>query len=557
MLTEAYEQVDLISAHAYYWEEDGDLGSFLASAVDMDHFVESVERDRRRRARAQEAGQADPHLVRRVERLVPAPRRVQAADRARLARRARAARGQYNVADAVVVGNLLISLLRHTDRVHSASLGAAGQRDRADHDRAGRPVLEADDLPPVRPGVPVRGAATCCRSRVEAPTYETAKYGDAALVDAVATRDAETGDVAVFAVNRSLTETVTLEVDARSLPGLRVVEATTLANPDHTWSATADDDTSVVPRANATATVRDGRVSRAGAAGVLERRPAGGLTAVRRAVVAGAVALAAGGRRRRLCAGPTAPAATALSLSGDIHTHDPALVAGAEGEPWYVFSTGDVREGLGSPQIRRSTDDGLTWELVGTVWDADDPARSGSYDAVPGVSNFWAPEVIEHDGTFYLYYSASTFGSNRSAIGLTTNTTLDPDDPDYAWVDQGEVIRSEPGETDYNAIDPGVITDADGTPWMAFGSFWGGIQLVELTWPSGKPVEGAPSRRRSPAAPRRRTRSRRPTWCCTTAGTTCSCRATPAARAPTRRTTSRSVARGTSPVRTSTGPARR
>ena len=96
---------------------------------------------------------------------------------------------------------------------------------------------------------------------VEAPTYETAKYGDAALVDAVATRDAETGDVALFAVNRSLTETVTLEVDARSLPGLRVIEATTLANPDHTWSATADDDTSVAPRVNTSATVRDGRVS--------------------------------------------------------------------------------------------------------------------------------------------------------------------------------------------------------------------------------------------------------------------------------------------------------
>lgn len=208
---------------------------------------------------------------------------------------------------------------------------------------------------------------------------------------------------------------------------------------------------------------------------------------MRRAVAAGAIALALV-VSASACAAE--PAATALTLSGDIHTHDPALVVGAEGEPWYVFSTGDVRKGLGSPQIRRSTDEGLTWELVGTVWDAK-TRPEWAYEAVPGVSNFWAPEVIEHDGTFYLYYSASTFGSNRSAIGLTTNTTLDPDDPDYAWVDQGEVLRSEPGETDYNAIDPGVITDADGTPWMAFGSFWGGIQLVELTWPSGMPVDGA------------------------------------------------------------------
>lgn len=205
-------------------------------------------------------------------------------------------------------------------------------------------------------------------------------------------------------------------------------------------------------------------------------------------VVVGVLALAAGAGVA--LAGRPAPAATALELTGDLHTHDPALVAGAEGEPWYVFSTGDVREGLGSPQIRRSTDGGSTWELVGTVWDAASRPE-WVYDAVPGVSNFWAPDVIEHDGTFYLYYAASTFGSNRSVIGLTTNTTLDPDDPDYAWVDQGEVIRSEPGETDFNAIDPGVVQDVDGTPWMAFGSFWGGIQLVELTWPSGKPADGA------------------------------------------------------------------
>lgn len=183
-------------------------------------------------------------------------------------------------------------------------------------------------------------------------------------------------------------------------------------------------------------------------------------------------------------------AATPLALEGDLAVHDPALVVGAEGEPWYVFSTGDVRRGLGAPQIRRSVDGGTTWDDLGTVWDAAS-RPDWAYEAVPGVSNFWAPDVVEHDGTFYLYYSASTFGKNRSAIGLTTNTTLDPDDPDYAWVDQGMVWQSTPGVDDYNAIDPGVITDEDGTPWMSFGSFWGGIQLIELEWPSGMPVAGA------------------------------------------------------------------
>ncbi|CAN5134954.1 hypothetical protein BH11ACT1_BH11ACT1_08690 [soil metagenome] len=97
---------------------------------------------------------------------------------------------------------------------------------------------------------------------IDAPTYETAKFGAVPVVDAVATWDAETGAVALFAVNRSLTETVELSVDVRSLPGLaRVVAATSLANPDHTWAATVDDATSVLPRPNTSAALVDGRLT--------------------------------------------------------------------------------------------------------------------------------------------------------------------------------------------------------------------------------------------------------------------------------------------------------
>lgn len=183
------------------------------------------------------------------------------------------------------------------------------------------------------------------------------------------------------------------------------------------------------------------------------------------------------------------PAATALPVAGDVAVHDPALVAGAEGEPWYVYSTGDQRENAGAVQVRRSTDAGATWEYVGTAWGPSDSPR-WAQEAVPGVVNYWAPELYEHDGTWYLYYAASTFGSNRSVIGLRTSPTLDPDDPDYGWTDRGEVWRSEPSDP-YNAIDPGVVEDADGTPWLTFGSYWSGIQVVELAWPDGLPVAGA------------------------------------------------------------------
>lgn len=181
-------------------------------------------------------------------------------------------------------------------------------------------------------------------------------------------------------------------------------------------------------------------------------------------------------------AAPGAPQATPpWKLRGDIAAHDPALVAGGNGKNWYVFSTGEPDKGGGTIQIRTSPD-GRNWSYVGTLWKA---IPGWLTTAVPGINNLWAPEIYQRGGTYYLYYAASTWGSNRSVIALATNTTLDPADPNYKWVDKGEVLRSVPDD-DFNAIDPGVVQDAEGTPWMAFGSYWSGIRMVKLEWPSGK-----------------------------------------------------------------------
>lgn len=201
------------------------------------------------------------------------------------------------------------------------------------------------------------------------------------------------------------------------------------------------------------------------------------LVTVVAAVMLGSAALAA----PQAAAAVPAQAEQPWRLSGDLAAHDPALVAGVGGENWYVFATGEPSMGGGNIQIR-SSPDGRNWTYEGTLWD-EIPAWI--VEAVPGVNNLWAPEVHQQGGTYYLYYAASTWGKNNSAIGLATNTTLDPSDPDYEWVDQGEVVRSEPDDN-YNAIDPGIIEDGSGTPWMAFGSYWSGIRMVELDWPSGK-----------------------------------------------------------------------
>lgn len=169
----------------------------------------------------------------------------------------------------------------------------------------------------------------------------------------------------------------------------------------------------------------------------------------------------------------------ARELRGDLATHDPALVQDDDGT-WYVYSTGNGTVADGNIQIR-SSGDGAHWTYEGEVWE-EKPGWIA--DEIAGVDNLWAPELARHDGTWYLYYSASRFGKNTSLIALATNTTLDPDDPAYEWVDRGPVIESTAGD-DFNAIDAGIVEDADGTPWMAFGSFWSGIRMVELEWPSG------------------------------------------------------------------------
>lgn len=152
-----------------------------------------------------------------------------------------------------------------------------------------------------------------------------------------------------------------------------------------------------------------------------------------------------------------------------VSIHDPAMAR--EGDTYYLFSTG--------PGITcYSSQDMKTWKLRGRVFPGD-PVWAKRV-AANFNGHIWAPDIIRHDGKYYLYYSVSAFGKNTSAIGVTTNRTLDPDSSDFKWEDQGIVLQSIPGRDLWNAIDPNIIVDGHGTPWMSFGSFWSGVKLVRL-----------------------------------------------------------------------------
>ena len=179
---------------------------------------------------------------------------------------------------------------------------------------------------------------------------------------------------------------------------------------------------------------------------------------------------------------PPAAAPIVGQLRGDITLHDPALAKGGGAREWFVYSSGDPGKDGGTVQVRKSVDDGRTWGYLGTVWPT---IPKWITDIVPNADTMWAPEIIKHGGTYYLYYAVSTLGHNDSVIALATNTTLDPKAPGYRWVDQGKVVRSLPA-SDFNAIDPDIVQDTAGTPWLVFGSYWSGVQMVQLQWPSGK-----------------------------------------------------------------------
>lgn len=153
-----------------------------------------------------------------------------------------------------------------------------------------------------------------------------------------------------------------------------------------------------------------------------------------------------------------------------VMTHDPVLAR--QGDRFYLFATGEGVSVMSSSDLK-------TWKFEKPVFEE---APQWAVDAIKGYhGHTWAPDIIYHNGLYHLFYSCSAFAKNTSAIGHATNPTLDPSDARFKWTDQGKIIQSVPNRDMWNAIDPNIIIDEAGTPWMSFGSFWDGIKMVRLT----------------------------------------------------------------------------
>ncbi|MGO1947143.1 MAG: arabinosylfuranosidase ArfA [Brachybacterium alimentarium] len=260
VLTEAYDQVDMVSAHVYYSEKDGDQASFLASADDMDHFIDSVvatadhvraklKRDKRIMISFDEWNVWYQH---RAESRPPsgddwpvAPVLLE---------------DIYSAMDAVVFGNLLISLLRHSDRVASASLAQLVNVIAPIMTEPGGRAWKQSTFHPF--ALTSRFAkGEVLQVTVEAPTFENQRFGTSASADAVATWDEESGDLALFVVNRDASGTLELGVDLGAFGDLELVEALTLHHEDPYAANSADAPDTVAPQPNSSVALDGGRLT--------------------------------------------------------------------------------------------------------------------------------------------------------------------------------------------------------------------------------------------------------------------------------------------------------
>ena len=230
VLEQCYDVVDYISAHAYYEEHPGDAGNFLASAVEMDRFVEAV-------VAMADAVRAQGRHSKRINISFDEwnvwyqshPRK--AADEPDWTVAPRVIEDEYSISDAVVVGTLLNSLLRHGDRV---TVGCQAQLVNVIGLLRSEPGGAAWKQTIAYPFEQVRRLASGEILQLEAHSdrYETSKFGDVDLVDAAATWDDDSGRLALFVANRDLEEAATVEVALGGFEALRVEQARTLSAAD-------------------------------------------------------------------------------------------------------------------------------------------------------------------------------------------------------------------------------------------------------------------------------------------------------------------------------------
>ncbi|MCW2792599.1 MAG: alpha-N-arabinofuranosidase [Nocardioides sp.] len=255
VLQECYDAVDYVSLHNYYDPVGKSVGDFLASGVDLDRAIDAV------------VATAD-HVGARLK----SRRRLQVSvdewnvwyvsdwDEQAMVDWVEARpliEDTYDVADAAVVGSLLISLLRHADRVGIACQAQLVNVIAPIRTETGGPAWRQTIFHPFAQAAALaRGEVLRVEPRVAC--YDATDHGEVPYLDATATYDEESGAVTLLAVNRSTDQDLELSAELRAFPDHRLVGATTLAAPDVRTTNSAAHPDAVTPVPNHRVTLSDG-----------------------------------------------------------------------------------------------------------------------------------------------------------------------------------------------------------------------------------------------------------------------------------------------------------
>jgi len=236
VLEAAYDQVDYLSLHQYYDPAAQDDASFRASAVDLDGLIDDViatadhVRAKLRRDKRINLSLDEWNVWYQSRFTEPEDRGIEETPAL--------IEDDYTVTDAMVVGNLLISMLRHADRLTIGCQAQLVNIIAPIRTKAGGPAWRQTIFHPFAHTARL-ARGTVLQTAVTSPTMPTGRFGDVPAVDAIATHDEQTGALSVFLVNRSL-EPITLEMDLRAFPHLRTTTHLSLAENDRTLMNTMD-----------------------------------------------------------------------------------------------------------------------------------------------------------------------------------------------------------------------------------------------------------------------------------------------------------------------------
>ncbi|MCX6344198.1 MAG: alpha-N-arabinofuranosidase [Armatimonadetes bacterium] len=258
VLDHIYPNADYISMHTYVGNPGNNLSEYLAESLGIDEYirgtisaVDYVQAKKRGKKQVNlsfdewnvwfHSNEADT----KIEPWGIAPPQLE---------------DHYNFEDALVIGTLIITLLKHADRVKVACLAQLVNVIAPIMTKTGGPAWKQTIFYPFLHASNFgRGAAM--NVQVKCPTYKSEKFGDVSLIETVATMDEEKGALTLFAVNRSQDSGLPMEADFRQFPDYKVVEHIVLENADIKAINTIENPNTVAPHTNGSAKITDGKLT--------------------------------------------------------------------------------------------------------------------------------------------------------------------------------------------------------------------------------------------------------------------------------------------------------